>query len=437
MSQKELNRYDIVKKLINKTITGTVAADLLHRSLRQTRRLAKAVRARGATALVHGNRGKVSNRALSEEQRTTITTILKKEYPDFGPTFAAEKLASDHATVRSKETIRTLMIAANLWTPKQKKVGGVHRVWRQRRSHVGELIQFDGSYHRWFEDRGAIGEACLLAAIDDASGRIMDAQFGDHEGVLPVFRFWQGYCEQYGKPVALYLDKFSTYRLPERFREENEDLQTQFERAMQQLRIEPISAHSPQAKGRVERLFGTLQDRLVKELRLQKIDTVADANRFLRDTFIPEYNKRFAVPPRSKEDLHRPLTKNERTTLASIFSRQTERTIQNDFTISFQKQWFQIDATPRVAVRPKEKVTVEEHGDGKIHLRLRGKELLHHRLPERPRRTTTRPSWALTSTVAIRTPTNVRRSRAPWMPAPDHPWRQYAAVSAVKTTTKR
>lgn len=435
MSQKEIDRYAIIKRLIKKRVTGSKAAELLGLSLRQTRRLKAAVDNGGAAALVHRHRGRKSNRSISDNERARILALITAQYLGFGPTLTTQHLADDHDIFHHKETIRQLMITEQLWKPKARKQSSPHHSWRQRRAHAGEMEQFDGSYHNWLEGRDGTDEQCLLAAIDDATGKITHAQFADHEGVVPVFRFWTHYLETFGRPVSIYLDKFSTYRTQERFKKEQEALQTQFERAMEQLRIEPITAHSPQAKGRVERLFQTLQDRLIKEMRLQGISTIEGANRFLRETFIPDFNARFAVAPRSTEDLHRPLTATERRALPSIFSRHSTRTVNNDFTVSLKNQWYQLDPTPRVALRRKEQVTIEEHLDHTIHIRCRGKGLNHHALPERPKRSPqvqTPPTapWVLT------TPMQTADAVA-WKPAPDHPWRQYAVAGAAGRSLKR
>ena len=429
MSKRELDRFGIIQRLIGKKINGATAAALLHLSIRHIRRLKRVVHTRGISGLIHGNRGKPSNRRLSLAEHTRIITLVTKRYRDFGPTFAAEKLEERHGIIRDPKTIRTLMIAEGLWTPAPTKRQSVHRAWRPRRFHVGELIQFDGSYHHWLEDRGGTGEFCLIAAIDDACGQIMHAVFGDDEGVFSVFGFWKGYLERHGKPRAVYSDKFSTYKqhIPSAA---EQDRKTQFQRAMGSLTIEPIFAESPEAKGRVERLFGTLQDRLVKEMRLAGIDTIADANRFLADVFIPWFNKRFFVEPASTENLHQQLMHKERATLDSIFSRHDQRTVQNDFTIAHHTHWYQLTEKQPVIVRKKERITVEEWLDHSIHFRLRGKELVYATLPARPKQTKKLVPWVLTTTPA--TPVASR----PWKPAFDHPWRQHAALAVAHKEQK-
>lgn len=410
-SPKEVIRLDSIQRFIDHEITRVHAAKLIGITSRQVQRLAKAFRDQGPSTLTHGHVGRTSNNAVSEDEREVIKNLLIENYHDFGPTLATEHLHDDHGVVRHPTTIRQIMIEMALWKPKKnQKNAGPHRTWRQRRSAFGELEQFDGSYHDWFEGRGGIDEACLLAAIDDATGRITKAEFAPHEGVFPVFAFWQEYLKTHGKPRAIYLDKFSTYKMNSAVARENPDLKTQFQRAMETLQIEPIFANSPQAKGRVERLFQTLQDRLPKALRLAGISTVAEANKFLEETFIPFFNQKFAVVPTSDANLHWPLTEKETLALPSILSRHESRTIQNDFTIAWQKQWLQLTPHQPVTVCRRDVVTVEEHLDRTIHLRLRGKELNYVVLPERPKK--------IKSPVVI-----AKTAPATWKPAPGHPWR--------------
>lgn len=417
MSKKELSRYEIIKRLIRKEINGTKTAELLHLSVRQVRRLKGRVKKNGVKGLVHAGRGKQSNSHLGETERLKITKLLHQHYHDFGPTFASEKLAEDHHLKHDPKTIRQIMIAEDLWKPKKKKNGSIHREWRERKSAYGEMVQFDGSYEHWFENRGDSGEVCLLAAIDDAAGQIVSARFADHEGVIPVFDFWQRYLPTHGRPASIYLDKFSTYHQNQSVACGNGDTLTQFQRAMGELAIEVIPANSPQAKGRVERLFGTLQDRLIKELRLAGIQTIDGANRFLEDIFIPKFNRKFAVVPRSDVNLHQKLSGSEQNKLSGVLAKQTERTVQNDFTFSFKNQWYQIVREQSVIVCKKDKVVIEERVDGTIHVRSRGKYLNYRILPQRPTRKV-EPEHVLTA------PTQ-RGNTSPKKPAPNHPWRQY------------
>ena len=338
MSVKELDRFQVIKKLISKHLNGTEAAKLLRLSVRQVKRLKVKVIHSGAQGLIHGNHGKEGHHKLSAKEEKKIITLLHKRYYDFKPTFASEKLFENHGIKHDPKTIRQIMIDEGLWKPRTKKKALAHRAWRERRSCYGEMIQFDGSYEHWFEDRNGTAEVCLLAGIDDATGKVVHARFAEHEGVFPVFGFWMQYLAKNGKPRSIYLDKFSTYNINHQLAKENDDTLTQFERTAGELRIGLIKANSPQAKGRVERLFGTLQDRLIKELRLADISDIATANIFLEKIFIPKFNDQFGVEPRNKTNLHQKLSGKEIKQLPGILSRQTERTILNDFTFSFKKQ---------------------------------------------------------------------------------------------------
>lgn len=419
MSKKDIDRLDVLRRLIRKEIKRFQAATFLKLTARHVTRLKQAVIADGVSALIHKQRGKPSHNRLPEQERAKITILLKEKYPDFGPTFAAEKLRELHKIDHDPKTVRAIQIKEGLWKPRRSKTKDEHRSWRQRRSAFGEMIQFDGSYHDWFEGRDGTSESCLLAAIDDATGKIVELEFALHEGVFPVFAFWKRYLEGYGKPRQIYMDKFSTYKMNSRAAKDNPDLKTQFERAMIALHIEPLFAQSPQAKGRVERLFDTLQDRLVKELRLANITTVEDANRFLREQFISWFNNKFAVEPASSSDLHQTLTEKEKNNLPSVFSRQEKRTVQNDFTFAFQKQWYQLTKQQPATICKKDEIMVEEHLDRTIHIRLRGKELNYAILPERPRKVT------VPFVIAQSAP-------QPMKPRADHPWRQRFHADALK-----
>jgi len=380
MSKQELDRYQIIARLLRKEINNTKAGELLDLCVRHIKRLKKEVKQLGPKALVHQSRGKQSNHRLPEEERTQIINLVKEKYPDFGPTLAQEKLKALHNINHDVKTIRAIMIDEHLWKSKVKKQSE-HRAWRARRACFGEMQQFDGSYEYWLEDRAP--KCCLLASIDDATGRITHARFGQNEGVIEVFSFWQGYIQRLGKPRSIYLDKFSTYKMNSKFAQDNHELKTQFERALQELQIEPITAHSPEAKGRIENIFGTLQDRLVKELRLAGISTIEEANFFLESIFLRQYNEKFSVSPTQPANLHQRLSDKERTQLGAIFSKQYSRTVQNDFTISFNNQWYQLTNDQSITVAKQDRVTVEEHLDGTVKFRLRGKYLNYKTIPKR------------------------------------------------------
>jgi len=397
MSTKELFSSEIIQQVLQGNMNGTEAAATLGVTVRHVRRLKHKIARGGVKALMHALRGKRGNRGLPESEQALIQRLVCERYADFTPTLAAEKLREQHRIDHDPKTIHRIMTEAGLWKTARSKRKEVHRAWRERRPHYGELMQFDGSYHRWFEDRAP--ECCLLAAIDDATGAVTAASFDDHEGVFPVFGFWKRYVAVMGKPLALYLDKFSTYHMNHAQAKENPATLTQFQRAMEQLRVEVIPANSPQAKGRIERLFGTLQDRLVKELRLQNISTKASANVFLQQIFIPKFNAQFAIPARQSGNLHRPLSALEMRHLPSIFSRHTKRTVQNDFTISFHRQWLQLLANQPATVCKRDIVTVEDYPGGAVKIRLRGKYLNYKPIAKNLSRPKHVP-WVLAATTA-------------------------------------
>jgi hypothetical protein len=374
------------------------------------RRLKRKVAKAGTNGIAHGLRGRESNHLTAQTAADEASGLLKKYYADFGPTFAAEKLNDLHGIAFSDEYVRQLMIKDGLWKPKQKKRNGQYHAWRPRREWFGSMEQFDGSYHHWFEDRA--DECCLLASIDDAKGTITRAEFGRSESVIEVAGFWKGYVLLHGKPLAVYLDKYSTYKINHKNAVDNHELMTQFQRMMKSLGVELITAHSPEAKGRIERLFGTLQDRLVKELRLAGISTIPEANIFLK-TFIPKFNARFEVAAAQEGDLHRPLTESEKNNLDAIFSVHSMRRVRNDFTVQFKNQWLQLEKIQPCTVLRNDAVLIERRLDGALHIRLREHYLAFKILPVRPEK--------LHERVTALVP---RKERKPWMPPANHPWRK-------------
>ncbi len=422
MSQKELDRYDIIKRVINHELTGVKAAKLLCLSVRHVKRLKASVIKYGAHGLIHKNRGKPSNRRICDKEHNIIINLIHKHYKGFKPTHLSEKLMDIHNINRDPKTIRSIMISEDIWKPRKCKSKHKHRSWRMRKEHYGQMMQFDGSYHDWFEGRDDIGEACLLLAIDDATGKITKAEFAQHEGVLPVFSFWKDYVLIHGKPRTIYLDKFSTYKMNQAVAKDNHETRTQFQRAMESLQIEDISAHSPEAKGRVERAFETLQDRLVKEMRLAGINTWEQGNIFMKDIFVPWFNKRYGIEAQIQGDLHRPLTIKEKNKLDSIFSRHTTRTVNNDFTISFNKCWYQLIIKQPVTVCKKDKVVVEERLDHGIHIRLRDKSLNYEIIPNRKPKVTKHVPWVIPASNDYKDDKMVPQKTI--KPTIDHPWRK-------------
>lgn len=421
VTHRDMERYDILQRLIRQEITVGQAATQLRRSVRQVERLRSKVERNGLPGLVHKNRGRPSNRAMKSAVQHDIERIVRSRYHDFGPTFAAEKLGEECGIIVSREKLRQLMTGWGLWRPRSRKQPGQYHAWRERKASFGELVQFDGSYHAWFEGRAPV--ACLLAAIDDATGRIVRLTFEDWEGVLPSFRFWRGYVEARGKPCAIYLDRHSTYQVNTKLLLDDPRALTQFERAMHELDIAVIHAHSPQAKGRVERLFETLQDRLVKELRLRGISTQADANRFLAEEFLPDFNAKFAVVPRTAGDLHRPLAEGERSRLDRIFAVRETRVVTNDFTVRHRGAWLQLAPEQPTLVCRGDRVEVDVWMDGSLHLFLREQELPFAVLPERPPKVSAGQVTALT------------RERPRWVPPADHPWRRPFVARQQKVET--
>ena len=373
MTTKEIKRYDIIKLVLGEKLNQEKAAQILEISSRQVRRLRDSVVQYGAKGLIHGNKGKKPANKVSETEYKVIAKLLNKKYYDFNACHATEMLIENHGIKRDVKTIRGIMVAEGLYAPRRKKHPSEFRQWRQPRSTYGELIQFDGSYHCWLGHE--VGKICLLLTVDDATSEPIYGKFVSDEGLMPVLSYWDDYIGLYGKPLAIYMDKFSTYNMNHKMAIDNPDTKTQFGRALEALQIEPIFANSPEAKGRVENKFKTFQDRLIKELRLEGITTREEANRFLNEKFIPRYRKRFGKKVTKNEDLHRSLTAKEKKQLPAILSRHEIRVVHNDFTIGYNSTWFQISQKQCVTVCKGDKITIQERIDGSVHFTLRGKDL--------------------------------------------------------------
>lgn len=410
MTQKELLKYEIITDLIKGKINGTAASKQLSLSVRQVKNLKAKVKKLGAKGIIHASRGRESNRRIKPEIIEKAKKYLKKKYHDFGPKFASEKLEENHKIKLGKETVRQIMASIGLWKPKPRKQPKNRHTWRPRKDYYGEMQQFDGSYHHWLEDRS--GELCLLLSVDDATGKITHAKFDYHEGVLPVFKFWLEYFKKNGLPLSIYLDKFSTYKINHRNAKDNQELITQFGRAMNQAGTRLITAHSPEAKGRVERMFGTFQNRLVKEMRLVGISTIEEANEFLKK-YIPKFNAQFEVIPRKRNNLHRKINKELDKKLPQIFSIQEQRIVHNDYTVMFKNQYFQLDEEQPTTVYKKDQVIIEEHLNNEVKINLKGHYLNYQVLPERPKKQ-----------INVKLPALTRRKQSGWKPPLDHPWRR-------------
>jgi hypothetical protein len=322
------------------------------------------MRIEGDGGLIHRLRGKPSNRKIREQTQRKATALMKKHYPDYGPTQAGEMLSDLHGIAISRETARKWMVEAGLWKAKRTRIEKVH-VWRQRRACLGELVQWDTSEHLWLEERGP--KLYLIAMIDDATSQLT-ARFALHDSTAENMRLMWQYIEQHGRPGEYYTDKAGLFQVnqPRHYNKHVEEKpgKTQIGRALEELAIGWIAAHSPQAKGRIERSFGTLQDRLVKALRRGQVNTLAAANQFLWTTFLPEWNRRFAIQPANAADAHRPLREDH--SLAASLSHVEKRQVGNDYTVSWLNQRYQI---PRELIRPRMKkatVRIEQRLDGTV-----------------------------------------------------------------------
>lgn len=411
MSRKERDRLKVIEQVDAGELTQVAAAELLGLSERQVRRSLRRYQAEGDRGLIHRSRGQPSNRKLPAAMRHRALQCLGQDtWRGFGPTFAAEKLAQYEGIHVSRETVRQWMIHDGLWKPKPQGVR--HRQWRERKACFGEMSQMDTSEHDWFEGRGE--QAVLITMIDDATSRLL-MRFFPTDSTATNMALLGDYIKRNGRPLSVYADKASHFRttrsatVDEQL--EGREAETQIQRALRELDIEYIPAHSPQAKGRVERSFGTAQDRLVKELRLAGISTIEAANEFLERSFVPMYNRRFAVQPACAIDAHRP---HEGYDLDAILSHQETRVVANDYTIQYHNTRYQIAPEAIVAGLRGAKVIVEKRLDGSLKVRYRGGYLKYHALPLRPR--STEPKQGLR-----RTGRNAPRSGH--KPAADHPWR--------------
>ena len=416
MTKQELAKADVIKSLIDGKINGTDASKQIGLSVRQAKRLKAKVIKKGVAGLAHGNRGKDSNRKLDDEILKKAEKHLKEKYYDFGPKFASEKLYEIDKIKLGKETTRGIMINIGLWKPKPRKQPKKRHVWRARKENFGEMEQFDGSYHVWFGEE----ESCLLLSVDDATGKITHAKFDINESAIAVFKFWREYFIKNGLPISIYLDKFSTYKVNHKNAVDNKDMITQFQRATNQVGVKLITAHSAEAKGRVERMNGTLQDRLVKELRLAGITTIEEANKFLIK-YIPKFNAQFSVIPKRRKDLHKNLNQTTKLKLPQIFSIQNIRKVNNDYTIMFKTQYFQLDEIQPTTVYKKDTVIVEEHLNGEIKINLKERYLNYKVLPERPKKE-----------IEIKLPALTKQKQSSYKPPIDHPWRRQFIFNKVK-----
>jgi transposase len=426
MSHEELSRLEVIQQVVKKQIKQRHAAKLLNLSVRHIKRLKRAYRREGAKALVSKKRGRASNHQLSSALKAKATDLLRSHYADFGPTLAREKLTEKHELNLSVETVRQLMLQNELWHPKRAKRPVIHQL-RERRARYGELIQIDGSPYAWFEKRAP---ACtLLVFIDDATGRLMELWFTEAESTFSYFEATEHYLLRHGKPLALYSDKLSVFRinLPNDLSGQGT---TQFTRAMYELGIQVIHANTPQAKGRVERVMQTLQDRLVKEMRLRGISSRVEGNAYLPE-FMDDFNARFAVTPRDPEDAHRPLLPQD--DLARMLTVQELRVLSKNLTLNYNQVIYQIQTPrPTYALRNAQ-VVVRENRYGEITIEYKGKPLAYtvYRRQERQGEVTTSKQLNLALDARLQT----SKPRKPNIPPPDHPWRRFRVSNKSKQQT--
>ncbi|HSP06185.1 MAG TPA: ISNCY family transposase [Acidobacteriota bacterium] len=398
---QESKKYHVIKQVLNRYLRQSKAAELLGVCVRQVRRLVKRVREEGQRGVIHRSRGRASSRRISKEIRRGVVGQCLERYVGFGPTLVAEKMCEEANIKLSRETIRKWMREEGIEYGRRKRPK--HRQYRQRRAHFGEMLQMDGSHHRWLEERGP--ELVLMACIDDATSRAF-GRFFTYEGTRPAFDVFKRYAKRYGLPCSVYLDRHTTYKSNKKLTVEEElagvEGQSQFERAMKELGVEVIHANSPQGKGRVERLFNTLQDRLVKELRIHGIDTETGANKFL-PSYWHRFNLKFSVDPFAQGDFHRPVTKAG--ILDSFLCIKTPRRVRRDFTVVYNNRQYQL-----LQFTPAKWVTIHQLIDGRIRVGYDQKFLPYKILPLPAKKE---------PTPALRLP------QKPVTPAPEHPWRRF------------
>ena len=399
---EELRRLHVIQRVLEGGLKQVEAAEILSLSFRHIRRVVKRVRGEGERGIVHRLRGRPSNRKIPDQLKDKVIKLYRKIYKGFGPTLASEKLLERDGVRLSDETLRGWLLETGDW--KRVRKGKKHRQWRERKGYRGEMVQMDGSHHRWFEDRG---DPCVLMGyIDDATGDTFGG-FYDHEGTMPAMDSFKRYIRKRGLPLKVYLDKHSTYKSTAKatIEEQLEGVEplSEFERALKELGVEVSHAHSPQAKGRIERLFRTFQDRVIKEMRLRGIKTIEEGNQFL-EKYLPLYNKRFSVRPREKDDVHRPLPRG--VDLNAILCIKTERTLRNDFTVAHNHQLYQIEEATKAS-----KVIVQDRMDGSMKVTYQGRALRFKEITERPLKENKQPI--------------VTRRRKTYIPPVDHPWRRF------------
>jgi transposase len=369
MSERELARGEWIARVVSGTCPQKRAAKKLGLSVRQIKRLCKKYRSEGISGIAHKGRGKISNRKISADRRRQTCDIITENYPDFGPQLAKEVLEKRHGLKFSREWLRQLMIEVGLWEAKQRKSLCVHQR-RERRSHEGELVQIDGSYHKWFEDRGPA--CCLINMIDDATGKLKELKFVEHESTQAYFDSTRSYVLRNGCPGAMYSDRHSIFNGPKN--------DSQFRRALKELGIELILAHSPQAKGRVERSHATLQDRLIKLMRIEGLSSMEEGNRFL-ERYMEEHNAKFSRLPKNAENAHIPLIRE--LDLDRILCVKEKRKISKQLTIQYGNKTYQLNPQKSCRRMIGRSVNVYEIGD-KVVIDYEGEKIDYRVYEEQP-----------------------------------------------------
>jgi hypothetical protein len=413
MSPKERRRLELLARVRDQELSLVAVAELLPLSYRQCKRIWRRYQDEGDAGLVHRLRGRASPRRIADTKRRTILALYHEHYADFGPTLAAEKLAQRDDQHVDHETLRRWLIADGHWQRRRQR--GRHRHRRERKPHPGQLVQIDGSEHDWFEGRGP--RAVLMVLIDDATNRT-DARFYQAEDTRAAFDVFGRYYDQHGLPQALYADLDSIYRVNAPEADTAPPPLTQFGRAMNQLAVRIVPAYSPQAKGRVERRHGVFQDRLVKELRLAKIQSLDAANRYLEETFLPDLNRRFTVAPAQPVDVHRQLPRGTR--LAEVLCWEAERVVARDWTLSWDGRCYQIAKRHAALALVGRRVVVRELLDGRRQLLYRGQKLTWRELAARPQPPAPPPIHP------------AKRSRGTCVPAVNHPWRRWGIAAGSR-----
>lgn len=425
LSKQEIDRLGVIQSVVDKGVRQADAARQLGVSIRQVKRLLRRYRDSGAAGLVSGHRGRQPNNAIATATREAVLALLRQHYADFGPTLACEYLQERHGHALSAETLRQWMIAEGLWQPRRRKQARVHQR-RPRRPCRGELVQIDGSLHDWFEGRGP--RCTLLVFIDDATSELLALRFAPAETTQAYMETLETYLGQHGRPVALYSDKHSIFRVNHPGRDGE---LTQFSRALKTLDIEAIHANSPQAKGRVERANGTLQDRLVKALRLQGINDMAAANAFL-GTFVADYNHRFAVAPQCLTDAHRAVLHSTQE-LALILSLHHTRTLSKNLSFQFRNREYQIQTSGQGYRLRRASVTVCEDFGGNVTVLHQGRSLTYRLLAQGESPAPLDDEKSVHQSVDK---AKARQAMKPaYKPPPDHPWRQYPNKQPPTTPT--